>query len=644
MTVRNPFRRALAGGICLGLALTLAHPAQASRFNNIIVLGDSWVDDGVKSVHLKQGVEVWQINPALLDSASRPAGRFSNGPVMPEHLTSLLGLDPGNTLNYAIGGAASGSNFAPFRFPFEMVQRPERNWNDPNGQITLLLDQHGGKLDPNTLYFVSIGGNDFIEAPFLGWTANAETTKANIVDGLTRLSDAGARTFMVLNYNGPVGNNIETAVTEAYITAKKQLGIDIIYVDTASLSRYIEQNLELFGYDPVLASTPCISGRGVTAVNTCTPEQESQRISWDGVHPTSRTHEVFALAGLALAESPAVQAALADIGLMSMQGAQRQLADRLSNTSVNGNTSPVRIASAAAQSDVTSYKLESTDGTGEIFFLADRLFVDRAETALDPSIDGHATAETLGFRFAPGRTWSWGAAATLVQTSASLRDGSRSNADHVLLTLLAGWSPAVAFLDGRPQVDLAVSAGRANIWSKRNPGIAGAIAAGSTSAREYAASLSLGYEIGLSNVTLRPRAAIYGNRIELDGFTEAGAPAGFNLITQDQNANSLVGEIGLGAQTRISLGPVNLMPSAGLYWDREFASRGRNVTVAPSTLPDLTFSAPTGAGDRNYGYAEAGVEMNLFNRATLGLGYTHSFARDDWRTEGFRLSLSVPLG
>ena len=64
--------------------------------------------------------------------------------------------------------------------------------------------------------------------------------------------------------------------------------------------------------DPLLASTPCISGRGVSAVNTCTPEEEAQRISWDGVHPTSRMHEIFALAGYALAESPLTQAAVAD--------------------------------------------------------------------------------------------------------------------------------------------------------------------------------------------------------------------------------------------------------------------------------------------------------------------------------------------
>lgn len=627
--------RAVAAGIFLSAAASA--PAEAGRFNNVIVLGDSWSDDGVKSVHLKRGVEVWQINPALLDSASRPAGRFSNGPVMAEQIGSLYGIDPALTQNYAIGGAASGSNFEPFRPPYEMVQRPERNWNDPNGQITYMLAQNGGKLDPDTLYFISIGGNDFIEAPFLGWTANPETTKANIVDGLARMQAAGARTFMTMNYYGPEGNTVEQTLEDAYIQAKKQLGVDIVYVDTLSLATYVEQNPETFGMDPLLASTPCISGRGVTAVNTCTPEEEARRMSWDGVHPTSRLHEIFALAGFALAESPVIQATVADAGLLSVQSVQRGIAGRLA-LSRGHKVQPIRLASAST-SDVPAFDLAGIGGRGELFFFADRTFLDRSATNLGPAIDGQASAETFGIRF-PGATWSFGAAATLIQSEASLPDGSSSDADHILLTALAGWTSSSPLL---PAVDLAISAGKANYWSKRNPGIAGTVAAGSTSAREYAATLALGYELAFDRFTLRPGASLQGARIELDGFTEEGAPAGFNLIVQDQTADSLLGEIGVVAETSFALGAFEFVPSAGLHWGREFANDSRSVTVAPSTLPDLSFSASTEEGDRNYGRVEAGIETALFGKASLRLDYAHSLGREDWQTEGLRLSLSVPL-
>ena len=43
----------------------------------------------------------------------------------------------------------------------DLCIRPERNWNDPNGQITRVLARHGGVLDPRTLYYVNIGANDF---------------------------------------------------------------------------------------------------------------------------------------------------------------------------------------------------------------------------------------------------------------------------------------------------------------------------------------------------------------------------------------------------------------------------------------------------------------------------------------------------
>lgn len=636
MSLSVQLRRTVAAGLCLS-AFAFAGPAEAGRFTSMVVMGDSWSDDGVQSVDLKRGVEVWQLTPELLDSASRPAGRFSNGPVMAEQVGSLYGIDPADTQNYAIGGATTGSNFPPYRFPFEMQRHPERNWDDPNGQITFMLSRNGGTLDPNALYFISIGGNDFIEAPFLGWTANPDTTRANIVSGLTRMADAGARSFMTMNYYGPDGNIIETTLEEAWIEAKQQLGIDIIYVDTLSLAAYVEQNPEDFGMDPLLMSTPCISGRGVTAVNTCTPEEEAQRISWDGVHPTERMNEIFAQAGYALAESPLTQAAVADAGFLSLQSVQQRLAARLSAS--RGKAAPVRLASAA-ESDVPVFDLADVGGWGELFFFADRGFLSRSVTSLDPAVDGRVSAETGGIRF-PGDSWSFGAAATLMQSDASLRDGSSSEADHVLVTLFGGWSPSAHFL---PDVDLALSAGRGNYWTKRNPGIAGVRAAGSTSAKEYAATLALGYELALDRITLRPGVSLQGSRIELDGFTETGAPAGFNLITRDQTAESLLGEIGVQAETSFAFGAVELLPSAGLHWGREFADRSRSVTVAPSTLPDLYFSAATGESDRNYGRIGAGLEARFDGGVSLGLDWSHSVGRDDWRTEGFSLSLSVPLG
>ena len=619
------------------IALIFAAPAHAGRFNNVIVLGDSWADDGVKSAHLKQGMEVWQINPAQLTYAWRPEGRFSNGPVMSERMAELYGVDPSLTENYAIGGAASGSNFGPFRFPFEMVNRPQRNWDDPDGQITFMLNRHGGMLDPNTLYYVSIGGNDFLEAPLLGWTANADTTKANILNGVTRMANAGARYFMTINYYGPDGNIIETTVEEAWIEAKKQLGIDVIYVDTLSLTAYVEQNLEDFGMDPFHAGTPCITGRNASSVNTCTPEEEQQRLSWDGVHPTSRLHEIFAFAGYALAESPTVQATVADVGLLSVQSVQREIASRFSRSRIK--MSPVRVASAA-EGDVPLYDLSDAGGRGELFFFADRSFLDRSATNLDPAVNGQASAQTLGIRF-PGDNWSFGAAASLIQSEADLRDGSSSDGDHVLLTGFGGWAPRASFL---PAIDVTFSVGKANVRTKRNPGIAGALAAGSTSAREYAASLSLGYELALDHVTLRPRASLHGARFELDGFTESGAPAGFNLIVRDQTAESLLGEIGVEAETSFSYGAVEFLPSAGLHWGREFADKARSVTVAPSTLPDLSFSASTGEGDASYGRVGAGLEARFEGGISLGFGWSHSIGRDDWRTEGFSLGLTVPLG
>ena len=631
-------RAAAVTALC---CLIAGAPAEASPFSSIIVTGDSWVDDGMQSEALKRGYEVWQINPAQL-TVARPNGRFSNGPAAPEYLAAMLGMS-GHPENYAIGGAASGSNFEPFRFPFEMQNRPGRNWNGVDSQLTFLLNEKGGVLDPNALYFLSIGGNDFLEALPLGWTPNAATTHANIVDGLSRMANAGARHFMVINYRGPADNNINVTITGAYIEAKQTLGIDIIYIDSASLIRHFADNPALFGFDPNTPLTPCISGTGVNVVNNCTPEQEAERIMWDLVHPSTRTHELIALAAYSQLTSPQVLAVLGDGTLVNFGRTQRRALSGFGAGRGQGGAVPLRVASAAGASDATTYNFENAWGRGHIFLQAERLLADRTATSLDPAVKAQATSETIGFRFSPSPVWSVGAAATLLHGRSSVTGGTSSDSTHIVLTALGGWSPDYRFAGGRPFADLALSAGYADLDSRRNPGIAGSVAAGSTSARQLGASLVMGHDIGAGGATLTPRIGLHAARIEVDGFSETGAPAGFNLLVGKQTIESLTGEIGVDLRMPFPTSWATLTPSVSAGWNHEFADRSRSITVAPTSQPLLSFSGATAAGDDNYGEVAIGLEAALKDNLRFSFGYSRSFARDDWETEAFGIGLSFPL-
>lgn len=227
-------------------------------------------------------------------------GRFSNGQVAVETLADRLGLNLDLATNFAVGGATTGRT----------------NINDTSAvrfgglldQIDRFVAQVGSNgADPNALYFVWAGANDFLSLPADPALVEQAINQAvnNVKTAVESLANAGAKNIVVVQ-NGNLGRlplSLEsnlldplTAVTLALNTGfqntllplEQSLGINVVLTDLFALSEQIAQNPSAFGF--INTTDPFLNGL-VPGDPTADPDTF---FFWDRAHPTTKGHSIFA--------------------------------------------------------------------------------------------------------------------------------------------------------------------------------------------------------------------------------------------------------------------------------------------------------------------------------------------------------------
>lgn len=234
--------------------------------NNIIIFGDSLSDIG-------------------------NVDRYTNGSVWLEILAQKCQLPNlecsklGGS-NFACGGAKSGNN-------------EDKDVLDVGNQINVYLNQNENKADPQSLYVIWIGGNDFLAK------RNPLDLIANIRQHMEILTKAGARNFLVPNLpsltHAPRGKElVQSIVTHLlnyfpksfekpllaivnrllYVTTnlynvklkgmlshiEHTKSIQVYYLDTFNLFNKMFKNLEHFGF------------------------KEKTELFYDPLHPSAKAH------------------------------------------------------------------------------------------------------------------------------------------------------------------------------------------------------------------------------------------------------------------------------------------------------------------------------------------------------------------
>lgn len=267
----------------VALSETDTTSAGSTPFSRIIVFGDSLSDTG--NLHLLTG---GYPPPPYAD------GRFSNGPLWVEYLAEDLGMQLSPTDNYAVGGATTGhdnSNDGLFGMVYPGFQ-------DELDAFLATLPPLGA--DPEALYVVWVGANDFFEALTTG-VGPAEligTGVSNTTHAVQVLWQAGARHILVLNLPdlgitpyglaSGIGGSISqlsaayNQALEAALQSLAEADILTIRVDAFSILQDMVGSPQEYGF--VNVTQPCLETGGDPA----------EYLFWDSVHPTTRGHEMLA--------------------------------------------------------------------------------------------------------------------------------------------------------------------------------------------------------------------------------------------------------------------------------------------------------------------------------------------------------------
>lgn len=333
--------------------LLAAGNVSAAGFSALYTFGDSLSDVGDNPA---AALSIYKLLGGNCDPSHPCApfgpydhGRYTNGFVTPEYLAAALfpaGVNPVNFHSYAVGGATTGignygdggtatktGDLLPIPVPGVF---PLPGMKGELKVFTQDLNDAGGKTDPNALYLVWGGANDYLTQD------DPKLAAQNIAGYVNELAGVGATHFLVPNigdlgrtpyamdnndganaHNFSVAFNTELA-TQLGSVSSQFPGIDIVQFDTYSFLNNIIQNPANFGFTDV--QDPCLGGAlGLTPCG-----DPGSFLFWDKFHPTTRA-DTFLGAAFASAVPEPEMAMMYMMGLLvvGLAGSRRRKLARI---------------------------------------------------------------------------------------------------------------------------------------------------------------------------------------------------------------------------------------------------------------------------------------------------------------------------
>lgn len=315
------------------LALALASPLQATgnAFTNMYVLGDSLSDQG--------NLYAATVYTTIPRGDYYDNGRFSNGPIYADFLSSELGVPLTSSLsggnNYAFGGARTDYNTVedkelkpePFRYLDQAELFSERLFPWTLETQSTAFDDTIVDIDTGGLYVVFSGSNDLADIieivaicagplPPPLWCPSdlgffIEWSFARVLQGvnsaIAAFVHAGAQEILVPNipdlgltpgFRVTPAAGLATDLSDAYNTELVKMldawkgFVNIIPLDTFSLLTEVVKDPETFGFEN--ATEPCFTGFVGPSDDGDICDNPELYVFWDFQHPTTALHTVLA--------------------------------------------------------------------------------------------------------------------------------------------------------------------------------------------------------------------------------------------------------------------------------------------------------------------------------------------------------------
>ncbi len=628
--LRPSFVAPLAG--CL-LALACAQAfAAPSPYSTMVVFGDSLADAG----QFPDGV-----SGATLRFTNRTGPTFQGdyGLVSSTQLGSKLGVAP-NDLNAstspvrAAQGLPDGNNWAVGGYRTDNILDSITSVSDtaiPPGNAgagTVLrsrqgyLPANGGRADPNALYFLSGGGNDFLQQRVLS-PGQAVAAGGRLADSAQALQQAGARYIMVwmlpdLGLTPAINGTPQQAGTSALSTIFNQALVQrLSQIDAQIIPLNIPLLLQETFADPGrfglatgqnLTGT-CFTGNSCTANPTYgiggTQPDPTKLIYNDSVHPTVAGQRLIADYAYSLLAAPWELSLLPEMA----QGTLRAHQDELRNQwqADNGNWQAVGqwraiVAGGGQRLDF--------DGQGS-----------------SASGDGSGYNLNVGGSYRLDDSWRVGVAAGLYRQTL---EAGASDSDYKLNSYMG--SAFAQYQHNHWWADAALTGGRLDFDSLKRKFALGASEGsekGDTDGWLWALSGRVGYDIaGVgSDWHLSPFISADYARIEVDGYSEKGSRS-TALTFADQQRDSK--RLGVGLQ-----GSYRVTPQTQVFGEvaheHEFENDTQKVNISLNSVQGIGFELDGYTPRSNSDRLSLGVSHKLTQELALRAAY--NVRKDDSLTQ-----------
>ena len=580
---KRPIRNLLSVAVLAATAAIAAPASAAGPYSQTVFFGDSLTDSGF-------------FRPLLPASVRPVTGQFTTNPgfVWSQYLADFYGTraDPngnGQTgTNYAAGGARVGINSTGALGPIPAMTT----------QLTNYLAANGGRADSRALYTVWGGANDLFAITNAG--ANPTTTIASAVASqigmVGTLQNAGARYILVptipdlgitpaFRAQGATAQATGTALTINYNTALfgglATNNLRVIPIDTFTLIREITANPGAYGFTNITgtACQPQITANSLTCNPTSyvTPDAPNTYLFADGVHPTSRAHQILAQYVVSVLEAPRQNQILGhSAGVVG-----RARADRVS----------AHLAGKPA-------------GDGMRWWVDTRADFQRYEggdlyDGIGPSISGGVDWTSGNFVY--GAFGGFG-------RNAQDFGQRRGDFDQTDLTLggFGGWYGERLWANAQlSYTQLRYDVNR-DVWL----GPALRSHSGSPDGSNLTFGVNAGMNFQRDQLTHGPVAGILVQRIDVDGYAEDQPTLATSLAYSDQSYDSLITSLGWQASYEIN---DHLAPYARVTWDKEHEDAPSEVFArAQSIAGSLPYAVPGLEFDDSYVTAVLGARTELF--------------------------------
>lgn len=488
------------------------------------------------------------------------------------------------------------------------------------------------RADPNALYYLSGGGNDFLQGRVTSLN-QASAAADRLVDSVQTLQQAGARYIMVwlLPDIGltPAINGSPLQAFTSQLSAQfntelvrqlQTVNAEVIPLNIPVLLKEAFANPAQFGLatDQNLTAT-CFSGSGCTenaryGLHSATPDP-TKLIYNDSVHPTEAGQRLIADYAYSLLAAPWEITLLPEMAQGTLRAHQDELRSQW-------------------QAD-----WENWQGVGQwrAIVAGGGQHQDFDSQRSGASADGNGFNLNVGGSYRLNEAWRVGVLAGAYRQKL---EAGGNDSDYKLNTYLG--TAFAQYQQNRWWADAAATAGHLdydNLKRKFDLGANERGEKGDTSGDVLAFSARVGYDIAQqasSSWHLSPFVSADYARVKVDGYSEDGSDS-TALTFDDQKRTSR--RLGLGLQGKYQITPQTQV-FGEIAHEKEYEDDTQKLTMALNSLPDNRYTLEGYTPQSNLNRLNLGVSHKLTQDLALRASYNIR-KDDDFTQQGINVGVSL---